>query len=699
VEQLEPRILLAGRPVPLVPPPAGLVALHVAADVGRSAAPVRTGMVLAVPGLPGQTVRARFTWTGSDAAFHNEFGLFRVDDRSGRVGRLRPGQPGYAAAALSRGRAKVILASGEAAGATRALDLPSGRFFGLYLVQDGTTAAFRAGNPKNRLLLRPVVVFCFAKANPDGRSHMRWLSGNVFTWDDGGDSAHDFGDLTARVDFGRPRGKPAVSPTGITTETGPQERTAGTLTTACSFPHGPGDWAVAQTGGSAGGRGTVSLDACSATLREGDSFTVTLAHTFTVPQQPSELAFDLGGPTFDSSGGHTIKDAFEVVLVDGNARPLVHTFTSGRDAFFNVSAGQTPALGAGTSFDGHTVRANLAGLPPGATATLLFRLVNNDRDTHTDVHLENLQIQATNQAPPGGVTPALAAARSTRPIDFAALADVSASFTPDYARTSFDAATQVLHAELAVRDTGQYQADAPLVVEVAHLTDPTVHVQNADGTAPDGNPYFDFSGLVGGRTIAPGAATGARALDFFNPGGGAVHLRSRRAGAAEPAAGVHHAAEHRGHPGRALCLPGGCHRPGRRPAALRAAHRAGGHGGGRGHGQGDVGPATGRPGDARGGPARGRRPGRLGGAGLYRERGRGAAEPAAGVHLDADGRCQRQHAVQLPGDRPRPRRGRDVDVLRRDRAAGAEGRCPERPGHLETHGGPAGHQQRHAAGG
>src|SRR5262249_35268745 len=119
-----------------------------------------------------------------------------------------------------------------------------------------------------------------------------------------------------------------------------------------------------------------------------------------------------------------------------------------------------------------------------------------------------------------GVTPALLAARSTRQIDFTSLSDVSASFTPDYARTSFDGGTQVLHTELMVRNTGQSPVGAPLVVEIAHLSDAAVRVQNADGTAPDGNPYFDFTDFSAGRTLSPGTATATHPLTLFNPGGG-----------------------------------------------------------------------------------------------------------------------------------------------------------------------------------
>src|SRR5262249_24438357 len=130
------------------------------------------GQALRTAGLAGQVMRVRFTWTASDAAFRNELGLNAVDDASGSIGTLRPGDHGYAAAALARARRRVVFASGERVGATRSLELPAGQLFGLYLVQNGTSGQFMNGNPSNSLQHRPVVLFSFTRANPDGRAHM-----------------------------------------------------------------------------------------------------------------------------------------------------------------------------------------------------------------------------------------------------------------------------------------------------------------------------------------------------------------------------------------------------------------------------------------------------------------------------------------------------------------------------------------------
>jgi RHS repeat-associated protein len=658
---------------------------------------VRVGEALAVPGLPGQTARVRFTWTASDAAYHNELGLFAVDDASGRIGRLRPGDAGYAAAALARRRVLIVFASGQAPGATRALELPSGRFFGMFLVQNGTTAALRARNAKNLLRLRPVAVFCFPRANPDGRTHMRWLPGNVFTWDDGGDAEHDFGDLTAHVDFGRPRGSPPgrsvvpvppapptpapVGPGGRTAapavltahlsdDTAPGGTTnndritsdpavAGTVTAPAavaslrvgfdaapaanyvdvtaalqpggrfaldrarltqaaggSLPDGahtlhllatdadggsanfdlaftldtapptvtltsPAAGAASSTNVTVSGRVTdalsgvfglearvdagtfaaVTLDAsgtfsfptalaldgsadgshtvtlrgtdgagnagtvqttfalATGLLREGTAFHTSREQDLTIPAGPSVLTFTYAGLSFDTNPRPGIRDAFEAALVDANGQSLVHTIGAGRDAFLNVTDGQPPALGAETTLSGTTVTLNLAGITPGTPARLIYRLINNDSDGTPDTSID---VSAAKVLPnPGGqpvaAIPGAAALVSAPPIDVSALSDVSAAFTPEYGQTAFDEADSVLYANLSLKNTGLYPIDKPLAVAVAHLSDPTVRVRGADGTTPDGLPYYNLSNLVTGRTLNPGDATAARRLAFFNP--------------------------------------------------------------------------------------------------------------------------------------------------------------------------------------
>ena len=280
------------------------------------------------------------------------------------------------------------------------------------------------------------------------------------------------------------------------------------------------DATIGQSGGSASGKGGVTIDGCDATLREGDSFDVTLREPITIPQQASTLTFSFSAPSFDRSSQGRVKDAYEVALVDGLGNSLVPAIAASRDSFLNISEGQPTARGTWATLSGQTVTLDLSNITPGTAATLVFRLANNDGDVNTSVDVGSVRVVPLSGSPadPGGQPPASIVAPASI-IDFTHLADVSASVQPIYGRTSLDQTTNVLYADVAARNAGSYVVDAPLIVAVDHLSDPTVRVRGADGTTPDGLPYFDVSALVGGGKLAAGAITGTRTISFADPGG------------------------------------------------------------------------------------------------------------------------------------------------------------------------------------
>lgn len=165
-------------------------------DIGA----VEVVTVEAPPSPPPSIARAQrltFKLVGRSAAFRNELGLFQVDSADGRIGNLLPGDAGYAAAALARRR--LLFRRDDGAGTIRRLTLPAGAFFGLYLVQNGSSAEVVARNHNRSSHRRPQVFFSFTAANPDRFAHLRWLSARQFAFEDftgGGD--RDFNDLVAR---------------------------------------------------------------------------------------------------------------------------------------------------------------------------------------------------------------------------------------------------------------------------------------------------------------------------------------------------------------------------------------------------------------------------------------------------------------------------------------------------------------------
>ncbi|QUY45864.1 putative Ig domain-containing protein [Acaryochloris marina] len=157
-----------------------------------------------LPGDTSGTVTAKFTWVEREASFDNELGLFHVDDAEGRIGHLKPGDKGYAKAALSSASQQVIFASGLGEGAVTELDLPADGLVGFYIIQDNTTEQFLKRNPKNRTRRHPKAFFSFTAANPDHFDHMQVDENepNLLRFEDllnGGDQ--DFTDVVAQIEI------------------------------------------------------------------------------------------------------------------------------------------------------------------------------------------------------------------------------------------------------------------------------------------------------------------------------------------------------------------------------------------------------------------------------------------------------------------------------------------------------------------
>lgn len=205
LEELEPRIMLASS---LVPPGNPASQMSIVAGPAQSTAIVQPAReVIALPGFSGQTVSVRFTVTNRDAAYQNEIGIVLVDDSSGRIGGLRPEEPGYAAAALAHASRRVLFYGRPNAGDAKALQLPAQRHIIFYFVQNATADTFLARNRGNQPGKGPVVFFSIKRANPDGVKHMIEKPANIFGFEDmtgGGD--RDYNDLAVSMKIGTPQG-------------------------------------------------------------------------------------------------------------------------------------------------------------------------------------------------------------------------------------------------------------------------------------------------------------------------------------------------------------------------------------------------------------------------------------------------------------------------------------------------------------
>ena len=160
------------------------------------------GILEKTPGTAGQTVRAQFSWTGREAFYGNEMGLYLVDDHEGRIDGLSPGDDGYALAALSDSRRRIVFERGETVGAETKLELPGDTYFGWYLIQDSSSQLFLDQNPDNQSDKVPLAFFSLGGANPDEHFHLERQSAGGYGWEDlfeGGD--RDFNDLVFKYEF------------------------------------------------------------------------------------------------------------------------------------------------------------------------------------------------------------------------------------------------------------------------------------------------------------------------------------------------------------------------------------------------------------------------------------------------------------------------------------------------------------------
>ncbi|MDM3843525.1 MAG: choice-of-anchor I family protein [Aphanizomenon gracile PMC638.10] len=148
------------------------------------------------------------------AAFNNLFGLYEVDDVTGSVNGIKPGETGYAKAALSKVVDNFIVrVGGSSSGAASDVVVSGGKIYSPFVIANGgnfsgnlqqAINAFFAANPNNspataqNYTTLPVAYFSFGVANPDGAAHLRSFGNNTFGFEDlpagVGVSDYDFND-------------------------------------------------------------------------------------------------------------------------------------------------------------------------------------------------------------------------------------------------------------------------------------------------------------------------------------------------------------------------------------------------------------------------------------------------------------------------------------------------------------------------
>jgi VCBS repeat-containing protein len=136
------------------------------------------------------SVNLQATITG-DAAYNNTLGFYTVDDVAGQIGTLRPGDLGYANAALNRSVMSMTKAD------VSKDQIFKGSILAPYLIANGTARDVLSATNAAQM---PQVYFGYVGANRDGQEHIRLLGDNKFAFEDqfgGGD--RDFNDVIVQI--------------------------------------------------------------------------------------------------------------------------------------------------------------------------------------------------------------------------------------------------------------------------------------------------------------------------------------------------------------------------------------------------------------------------------------------------------------------------------------------------------------------
>lgn len=268
------------------------------------------------------------------------------------------------------------------------------------------------------------------------------------------------------------------------------------------------------------GIGTFPELACSPTLQEGNDFVTELSRVLTLPSESTAVEFLFRAPEFDSSSQHTLRDAFEIEVTDLAGNPVAFAFAHGRETVFNWSEQLTPIAAPGsvaqleTGDADSTITINLSGVEAGSQVVVTARLINNDGDQDSSVIIRGFEL-TDSSGQVSGVSGSTSG-RSTTAVDFEQLSDVTGSVRTTYLHTSYGDSSEKLKTSVQLINQNSFPLDAPLLLVVEKLSEPTTQTADFDGWTADGKPYFDFSDQIANASLLPGEVTGGKDLTFLN---------------------------------------------------------------------------------------------------------------------------------------------------------------------------------------
>lgn len=248
-------------------------------------------------------------------------------------------------------------------------------------------------------------------------------------------------------------------------------------------------------------------------LIETQDFETVATRSITIDDAINELEIDFDA-SFDRQDVDSINDAFEIALLDLDGNSLVHTFDNKRDSFFNHTEGEAPVGGANTVVTGQKVKLDLSHIAVGTTANLVFRLVNNDQDTNTQVRITSIATSDNLLNTPAGAAVSSDPTRDNTPIDFGRLSDVTGSLAIDYGQTSFNQFDGTLFSKIEFKNVGQVAITGRMLAVFDNPTSEQISLLQPDGRLPDGRFFIEVAS-ENGRLLA-GQTTVSQSLALRN---------------------------------------------------------------------------------------------------------------------------------------------------------------------------------------
>ena len=142
------------------------------------------------------------------------------------------------------------------------------------------------------------------------------------------------------------------------------------------FSNGLLGWSIETSGAPIGNPlGRVNAISGFAQFIENDSFLTSLSQTFTIPDDPQSIEFDLLSLGLEGVSPGAAPDAFEVSLLDTNSHSLVSTHSPNSTAFVNFVAGEAVSLAPHVSINGKRITLDISQLSPAISSTLFFDLI------------------------------------------------------------------------------------------------------------------------------------------------------------------------------------------------------------------------------------------------------------------------------------------------------------------------------------